>query len=461
MYNKKHERGITLLALIVTVIVLIILASVTIGLIVGDNGIINKSQNAADEYEKVSQNEVASLEESTDEIRNILNGVNVSAEGDFDIDISYTTETISVKINENNLNDNTEYEYFVNKESKGKTKEKEMTININLQNKNPYIPEGFEYYEGDINTGYVIKDTSNGNEFVWVPMKSGKFNVYVEATTEDGKKSKSDEKEIQISELTREPKYTDLRYTDWYENEGDVTDKKSVAYFKKSVAENAGFYMGRYEMGMPGQKSGEAPVLDIDERNITGVPVCIPRVIPWTNIDYSKAKDNLESMYNGEVQSAMMNSYARVSTLNWIHETSGINYFGNYENVTGNTEEHLYVKGHFEKQDLYEKSFTLDDYEDAWYIINGWAGGVSGMLLETCADIQGGNRFVNNNIYDLGGNAGEWMTEIYISGNGHRITGGNCTNYSLAHPIVDSNVSFVTYGLNAEFYTSSRPILYK
>ena len=88
MYNKKHERGITLLALIVTVIVLIILASVTIGLIVGDNGIINKSQNAADEYEKVSQNEVASLEESTDEIRNILNGVNVSAEGDFDIDIS-------------------------------------------------------------------------------------------------------------------------------------------------------------------------------------------------------------------------------------------------------------------------------------------------------------------------------------------------------------------------------------
>ena len=34
----------------------------------------------------------------------------------------------------------------------------------------PYVPSGFEHTEGTWNTGYVIKDTSNGNEFVWVPV---------------------------------------------------------------------------------------------------------------------------------------------------------------------------------------------------------------------------------------------------------------------------------------------------
>lgn len=42
----KKEKGITLVALIITIIVLIILAGVTISLVVGDNGIIQKSKDA-------------------------------------------------------------------------------------------------------------------------------------------------------------------------------------------------------------------------------------------------------------------------------------------------------------------------------------------------------------------------------------------------------------------------------
>lgn len=45
--NKLNNNGITLIALVITVIVLIILASVAIGLILGNNGIINKSGEAA------------------------------------------------------------------------------------------------------------------------------------------------------------------------------------------------------------------------------------------------------------------------------------------------------------------------------------------------------------------------------------------------------------------------------
>ena len=49
--QKNKERGITLVALVVTIIVLIILASVSIAMLVGENGIITQAQRAAQETE--------------------------------------------------------------------------------------------------------------------------------------------------------------------------------------------------------------------------------------------------------------------------------------------------------------------------------------------------------------------------------------------------------------------------
>lgn len=48
----KKDKGITLIALIVTIIVLLILAGITIGAITGDNGIINQAQSAKTENER-------------------------------------------------------------------------------------------------------------------------------------------------------------------------------------------------------------------------------------------------------------------------------------------------------------------------------------------------------------------------------------------------------------------------
>jgi type II secretory pathway pseudopilin PulG len=47
MKNKKQKNGITLIALIITIIVLLILAGVTISSLFGDNGIINKALDSA------------------------------------------------------------------------------------------------------------------------------------------------------------------------------------------------------------------------------------------------------------------------------------------------------------------------------------------------------------------------------------------------------------------------------
>lgn len=48
MKNLRNEKGITLVALVVTIIVLLILAGVSLSLVAGGNGIINKAATAQD-----------------------------------------------------------------------------------------------------------------------------------------------------------------------------------------------------------------------------------------------------------------------------------------------------------------------------------------------------------------------------------------------------------------------------
>ena len=43
----KNQKGITLIALVITIIVLLILAGITIAMLTGDNGLLTKSQQAA------------------------------------------------------------------------------------------------------------------------------------------------------------------------------------------------------------------------------------------------------------------------------------------------------------------------------------------------------------------------------------------------------------------------------
>ena len=73
MNSVKEERGVTLVALVITVIVLIILAWTTLGTLVGDNGIITKAQEASQNMENASR-------EEDELIQNLLNDIK-GAEG--------------------------------------------------------------------------------------------------------------------------------------------------------------------------------------------------------------------------------------------------------------------------------------------------------------------------------------------------------------------------------------------
>ena len=73
----KKERGITLIALIVTIIVLLILAGVTISLAVKDQGIFTKAKKAGSEYTKQEAAEQTGLNTADEEMQKVMNEYNI------------------------------------------------------------------------------------------------------------------------------------------------------------------------------------------------------------------------------------------------------------------------------------------------------------------------------------------------------------------------------------------------
>ena len=59
--NLKSREGITLISLVVTIIILIILASISISMILGNNGLLHKAQTASDETKKSQATETMNL----------------------------------------------------------------------------------------------------------------------------------------------------------------------------------------------------------------------------------------------------------------------------------------------------------------------------------------------------------------------------------------------------------------
>ena len=67
MRNIKEKRGITLIALAVTIVVILILAGVTLDVTLGENGILNKSKEAADRMNNLVKEDETELNELLNE----------------------------------------------------------------------------------------------------------------------------------------------------------------------------------------------------------------------------------------------------------------------------------------------------------------------------------------------------------------------------------------------------------
>ena len=78
--SLRKERGITLIALVITIIVLLILAGVTIAALSGDNGILQRAAEAKEKTEKAKLEEEKQLENIDDYINQYLNPQTVQIE---------------------------------------------------------------------------------------------------------------------------------------------------------------------------------------------------------------------------------------------------------------------------------------------------------------------------------------------------------------------------------------------
>ena len=95
------NKGVTLISLVVTIIVLLILAGITIGTIFNDNGIIKKAQEAANATEEAAKNDQAAINGLLNEMDSIINGIgggNVPVIGSINGKITWSTGSATLTL---------------------------------------------------------------------------------------------------------------------------------------------------------------------------------------------------------------------------------------------------------------------------------------------------------------------------------------------------------------------------
>ena len=155
----RRQNGITLIALVVTITVLIILATASINAVLGQNGIIKKAKQAKEMY----SNSIAKDNEEMDRLLNEMAEDDTNGGGSgggYDTPTKPAAGTTVTK--------------------PGTWTSTEVTPIADGNGGTVPLPNGFYYVGGDINTGLVISDkqndtmtasgTSMGNQFVWIPV---------------------------------------------------------------------------------------------------------------------------------------------------------------------------------------------------------------------------------------------------------------------------------------------------
>ncbi len=289
------EKGITLIALVITIIILIILATVTITLVFGEGGLIQRAQEGKELTEQAQKDEQDELKGAEEFINGVLAGTGTTT----------PPEEEKSEVEEA-------------KES-GTPFEDTTTITDDLDNE-VTVPGGFNIAEDSgtkVEEGIVVEDNS-GNQFVWIPV--GEYNVSTNINS-TGKLTNELSRRTFTSTGSTLVNGDDL-IDSYYYGEGNENSvaKDQIETFKTSATNNKGFYIGRYEAGT-----------ETERTNITD-PLTTPLVqankYPYVWITRDQAKQQAELMYNGNeyVTSELISSYAWDTALNFICQTNEEGY---------------------------------------------------------------------------------------------------------------------------------------
>ena len=167
--NYSNQTGITLIALVVTIVVLLILAGVSLNAIFSENGIIKRAKDAQNKMDQAAENDQKGINELSNWLDSKINGNsggNTTGGNTTGGDDTSTTQKISTLV--------------------GKVVDKNTKAEDAYGNKIT-IPKGFKVlahgteagsatytYSGDnipaVQDGIVIENGEDKNQFVWVPV---------------------------------------------------------------------------------------------------------------------------------------------------------------------------------------------------------------------------------------------------------------------------------------------------
>ena len=387
--TKKNTRGITLIALVITVIVLLILAGVTIAALSGENGILTRAKDAKEKTEQAQKDE----EETLSNMENLLGSYNLK--------------------------------------------------NVNTADTNPAetVPENSVILDDDANNGIVIKD-KNENEWVWVEVpKTTVFgDLIIDTTKELTERNYTDIKNKLIDyAATYRGSYAD----EWYSGCGLTLEEYTATYQKmlKSVYTYGGFWIGRYEAGIEGSiddvSKARTSHTDIE---IGTSPKAISKkdAIPYNYIYCVEAQQLSKEMTpNSNYTSSLMFGIQWDLVCKFLEAKGGLattsinsdsSAWGNYNNV--------------------ERTITsakAKQQEAQWTAITGIKLANSSILLTTGAS----DETKKMNIYDLAGNEWEWTLEKECNtGNPCASRGGSYYYSSSSYP---ASYRF-NYGMSESYY---------
>ena len=360
--KKQDNKGITLITLVITVVVLTILAGVSINAVVGDDGIIAKARENANTTKETSTKEKLNrlileyqLAKTDESLENFLKTKipskidKVTNNGDGTLTIEKDGVTVTVNATQTS---NPSTSTKPTKPDEPSSPYMNKNTEVTYQDGTLWIPEGFKIADDSASTvqGGVVIEDKDGNQFVWVPVDS-------------------------ISDYKRT----------WYTGEGSFSSySESLADDEKtSVTTYKGFYIGRYEAG--DKENTEAKQMR-SSSDITKTVTIKEGQAPYNYVTKTQAislAENFATKQGYKATTKLVSSYAWDTTIAFIQKV--VKDYGN-SSPQGN---------------YFDTSFPYTDITGKYQN----KANKDNLLIPT------GQTTPVCNFYDIGGNIYEWTTE--------------------------------------------------
>ena len=444
--DYSNQTGITLIALVVTIVVLLILAGVSINALFGDSGIINKAKDAQNKMNQAAENDQKGINELSNWLDSKINGNsggnttggNTTGGGD--------TPTEKPLITDSSLTSNDRT-----------TSESTTVIAKDKKGNQVVVPGGFKISSASgesVQQGIVIED-KDGNQFVWVPVSNKNGDGSNKIVKDDGS-------EVEIT-LGR---YTFARSspgTPAIKQKGSEYDQTTLAQAtsgtlntKYGVAKSS-YYFYELNGSRPGKEKSDLTGTNTTAKNLKDF---IEKTEANKGFYIARYEASYGSGYNssGTDTATKFGNAKPLSKVSTANSTSSMNYKeGTLWNFITQPQAAL-VSQNMYKNDKYVESDLINSY--AWDTAIVY---IQAMGNSNYANQADGNGTLKNTgstgnekckIFDMAGNTSEWTTEYITytsSSSAYPCTfrGGYCDNSnSYTSTRVFSNAAYSYLGIS-------------